>query len=166
MSWQSYVDDHLMCEIEGQKLTSAAIIGLEGAVWAQSSSFPQFKPEELTAIVNDFNEPGSLAPTGLFLGSTKYMVIQGEPGAVIRGKKGAQPHHRVQFCVDSRMDTLAGDQVLQQLKPIEAIKEAGTIKEYSLLAWLSSSLSFPLEIMLTSMAKVFGWLNKMLQCIQ
>ena len=38
--------------------------------------------------MNDFNEPGSLAPTGLYLGGTKYMVIQGEPGAVIRGKKG------------------------------------------------------------------------------
>jgi len=37
--------------------------------------------------MNDFSEPGSLAPTGLYLGGTKYMVIQGEPGAVIRGKK-------------------------------------------------------------------------------
>lgn len=37
--------------------------------------------------MNDFNEPGYLAPTGLYLGGTKYMVIQGEPGAVIRGKK-------------------------------------------------------------------------------
>ncbi|KAJ0709884.1 putative profilin [Helianthus annuus] len=45
------------------------------------------KPEEITAIINDFNEPGSLAPTGLHLGGTKYMVIQGEAGAVIRGKK-------------------------------------------------------------------------------
>ena len=49
--------------------------------------FIQFKPEEITAINNDFNEPGSLAPTGLYIGGTKYMVIQGEPGAVIRGKK-------------------------------------------------------------------------------
>ena len=47
----------------------------------------QFKPEEITGIMNDFNEPGFLAPTGLYLGGTKYMVIQGEPGAVIRGKK-------------------------------------------------------------------------------
>uniref|UniRef100_J3KX69 Profilin n=2 Tax=Oryza brachyantha TaxID=4533 RepID=J3KX69_ORYBR len=38
--------------------------------------------------MKDFNEPGSLAPTGLHLGGTKYMVIQGEPGVVIRGKKG------------------------------------------------------------------------------
>lgn len=47
----------------------------------------QFKPEEITGIMNDFAEPGTLAPTGLFLGGVKYMVIQGEPGAVIRGKK-------------------------------------------------------------------------------
>lgn len=47
----------------------------------------QFKPEEVAAIMKDFDEPGSLAPTGLHLGGTKYMVIQGESGAVIRGKK-------------------------------------------------------------------------------
>ncbi|KAJ0891158.1 putative profilin [Helianthus annuus] len=88
MSWQAYVDDHLMCEIEGNHLTAAAIIGHDGSIWAQSATFPQVKPEEITAIINDFNEPGSLAPTGLHLGGTKYMVIQGEAGAVIRGKKG------------------------------------------------------------------------------
>lgn len=47
----------------------------------------QFKPEEMADIMKDFDEPGHLAPTGMFLGTTKYMVIQGEPGAVIRGKK-------------------------------------------------------------------------------
>lgn len=47
----------------------------------------QFKPEEVAAIMKDFDEPGSLAPTGLHLGGVKYMVIQGEPGVVIRGKK-------------------------------------------------------------------------------
>jgi hypothetical protein len=40
MSWQSYVDDHLMCEIEGHHLTSAAILGHDGTVWAQSADFP------------------------------------------------------------------------------------------------------------------------------
>ncbi|XP_020596045.1 profilin-3 [Phalaenopsis equestris] len=89
MSWQTYVDEHLICDIEGQRLTAAAIMGHDGSVWAQSALFPQFKPSEISAIMNDFNEPGSLAPTGLHLGGTKYMVIQGEPGAVIRGKKGS-----------------------------------------------------------------------------
>ncbi|KAF7021390.1 hypothetical protein CFC21_034357 [Triticum aestivum] len=89
MSWQTYVDEQLLCDIDGQRLTAAAILGHDGAVWAQSEPFPEVKPEEITAVLNDFDEPGSLAPTGLFLGGTKYMVIQGEPGAVIRGKKGS-----------------------------------------------------------------------------
>ena len=41
MSWQTYVDDHLMCEIEGNHLAAAAIIGHDGSVWALSASFPQ-----------------------------------------------------------------------------------------------------------------------------
>lgn len=45
------------------------------------------KPDEINGILTDFNEPGHLAPTGLFVSGQKYMVIQGEPGAVIRGKK-------------------------------------------------------------------------------
>ena len=42
MSWQQYVDEHLMCDIDGQgiHLTAAAIIGHDGSVWAQSSTFP------------------------------------------------------------------------------------------------------------------------------
>ncbi|KAK4391738.1 Profilin-3 [Sesamum angolense] len=89
MSWQSYIDDHLMADIDGCHLTASAIIGHDGSVWAQSSNFPQFKAEEVAAIMNDFDNPGTLAPTGLYIGGTKYMVIQGEPGAVIRGKKGS-----------------------------------------------------------------------------
>ncbi|KAM3308186.1 profilin-2 [Capsicum chacoense] len=90
MSWQTYVDDHLMVDLEGGgHLSAAAILGFDGSVWAQSSAFPKFKPEEITNIMKDFDEPGFLAPTGLFLGGIKYMVIQGEPGAVIRGKKGS-----------------------------------------------------------------------------
>ncbi|KAJ0495732.1 putative profilin [Helianthus annuus] len=91
MSWQTYVDEHLMCDIEGtgQHLTSAAILGLDGTVWAQSAKFPQFKPEEMKGIIKEFDEAGTLAPTGMFIAGAKYMVLQGEPGAVIRGKKGA-----------------------------------------------------------------------------
>ncbi|VAH79350.1 unnamed protein product [Triticum turgidum subsp. durum] len=89
MSWQTYVDEHLMCDIEGHHLASAAILGHDGTVWAQSADFPSVQPEEMTNIMKDFDEPGTLAPTGLLLGAAKYMVIQGEPGAVIRGKKGA-----------------------------------------------------------------------------
>ncbi|KVH93861.1 Profilin [Cynara cardunculus var. scolymus] len=79
MSWQTYVDEHLMCDIEGsgQHLTAAAIFGTDGTVWAKSGSFPQFKPEEINAIIKEFNDPGNLAPTGLFLGGAKYMGAGG-----------------------------------------------------------------------------------------
>lgn len=118
MSWQTYVDEHLMCDIDGggQHLTAAAIVGLDGSIWAKSTSFPevsffyfffliyifiiikiklwhvcpyQLQADEVSNINKDFDSPGHLAPTGLHLGGTKYMVIQGEPGAVIRGKKGS-----------------------------------------------------------------------------
>ncbi|ONK69774.1 uncharacterized protein A4U43_C05F26580 [Asparagus officinalis] len=116
MSWQSYIDDHLMCEIappssattaaSGPRARTSLKCGLEEAALVCTHellqifvgrltflsvllSMEKFKPEEISAIMNDFEEPGSLAPTGLFLGGTKYMVIQGEPGAVIRGKKGS-----------------------------------------------------------------------------
>ncbi|CAM0880154.1 unnamed protein product [Alopecurus aequalis] len=89
MSWQVYVDEQLLCEIDGNHLTAAAILGHDGSVWAESENFPKFKPEEIAGIMKDFDEPGFLAPTGLFLGGEKekYMVIQGEAGVVIRGKK-------------------------------------------------------------------------------
>ncbi|KAH7659771.1 Profilin protein, partial [Dioscorea alata] len=64
-------------------------LGDGGEVVGEDAAGVDGGPEEITAIVNDFNEPGSLAPTGLHLAGTKYMVIQGEAGAVIRGKKGS-----------------------------------------------------------------------------
>ncbi|KAK3415624.1 hypothetical protein EUGRSUZ_J02697 [Eucalyptus grandis] len=89
MSWQTYVDDHLMCDIDGHHLAAAAIVGHDGSVWAQSSAFPQFKPQEIAAIMKDFDEPGLACSDGATPAGAKYMVIQGEDGAVIRGKKGA-----------------------------------------------------------------------------
>ncbi|KAL9227278.1 hypothetical protein vseg_002986 [Gypsophila vaccaria] len=88
MSWQAYIDDHLMCDQDGNTLSSAAILGFDGSHWAKSDKFPAISQQEVEAILKDFDEPGSLAPTGLYIGGLKYMVIQGEPGAVIRGKKG------------------------------------------------------------------------------
>lgn len=41
MSWQTYIDEHLMCDIDGNHLKAAAIVGHDGSVWAQSASFPQ-----------------------------------------------------------------------------------------------------------------------------
>eukprot|EP00245_Coleochaete_scutata_P006380 TRINITY_DN20808_c0_g1_i1.p1 TRINITY_DN20808_c0_g1~~TRINITY_DN20808_c0_g1_i1.p1 ORF type:complete len:134 (-),score=28.48 TRINITY_DN20808_c0_g1_i1:658-1059(-) len=90
MSWQAYVDDHLLAPIKDStnKLTSAAILGHDGSVWAQSANFPQLSGPETASLIAGFNDAGTLAQNGLFMGGAKYMVIQGEAGAVIRGKKG------------------------------------------------------------------------------
>lgn len=48
MSWQEYVDDHLMCELpNGGNLKSAAIVGLDGGVWSQSPDFPTLSNDEV-----------------------------------------------------------------------------------------------------------------------
>lgn len=52
MSWQAYVDEHLMCEIEGNHLSDAAIIGHDGSVWAQSANFPQVWVWDLNLMID------------------------------------------------------------------------------------------------------------------
>ncbi|EFJ14815.1 hypothetical protein SELMODRAFT_148414 [Selaginella moellendorffii] len=90
MSWQTYVDSYLMYDLgNGRTLSSAAILGHDGSVWAQSPNFPAVKPEEITNVMNAFDDSSQLAQNGLYLSGSKYMVIQGEAGVVIRGKKGS-----------------------------------------------------------------------------
>lgn len=51
MSWQTYVDEHLMCELpHGGQLASAAIVGQDGGVWAQSDGFPEVSPEQASPL--------------------------------------------------------------------------------------------------------------------
>lgn len=89
MSWQAYVDDHLMCQLPGGgQLAHAAIWGQDGGVWAQDASFPEVTPEEIAALVAGFDDPSKLAQNGIRIGGEKYMMVAGEPGEVIRGKKG------------------------------------------------------------------------------
>jgi profilin len=72
----------------GHGLSAAAIIGLDGNVWAQSQNFPELSMPEIEKLNNGFEENSVLPQNGLFLGGHKYMVLQGDPGIVVRGKKG------------------------------------------------------------------------------
>lgn len=74
----------------GGTLTSAAIVGQDGGVWASSPGFPDVTPEEVDALVAGLADGGeaALAAAGLRLGGVKYLMIPGDPGAVLRGKKG------------------------------------------------------------------------------
>ncbi|KAI4994644.1 hypothetical protein ZWY2020_034285 [Hordeum vulgare] len=44
MSWQTYVDEQLLCDIDGQRHAVAAILGHDAAVWVQSEPFPEVLP--------------------------------------------------------------------------------------------------------------------------
>ena len=62
MSWQSYVDDHLLCQLPcGAQLQHAAIWGQDGGVWAADATFPEVSDQEITALVAAFNAPAPLA---------------------------------------------------------------------------------------------------------
>ena len=51
MSWQEYVDEHLMCDLgSGEQLQSAAILGHDGGVWAESPEFPQISEIEVRTM--------------------------------------------------------------------------------------------------------------------
>ncbi|KAL6770886.1 PRO1 [Auxenochlorella protothecoides x Auxenochlorella symbiontica] len=90
MSWQAYIDDHLLAELPGGGvLAHAAILGHDGGVWASSPDFPDITEAEVDAIVAGFDDSSALAVNGLHIGGEKYMVVAGEPGEAIRGKKGS-----------------------------------------------------------------------------
>ncbi|KAE9585897.1 hypothetical protein Lal_00009978 [Lupinus albus] len=87
MSFQICTDGHLSSIFDSNILTAAAFIGHDGSAWAHSSKFPKFKVEEIEAIMKGFDEPNIIGTTELYLGGTKYNVIQGQSsGAFINAK--------------------------------------------------------------------------------
>lgn len=89
MSWQPYITDHLMVELpNGKTLSHAAIIGLDGGIWAKDDAFPDISADEVTNIVKGFDDQQVLIDEGLLIGGEKYLLVQGEKGIVIRGRKG------------------------------------------------------------------------------
>lgn len=61
-----------MCALPGGgKLQSAAIVGLDGGVWAQSVDFPAISKAETEALLRGLADPDTLAMTGIVIGETK-----------------------------------------------------------------------------------------------
>ena len=97
MSWQVYVDDHLMCDVDGQHLTSAAIIGHDGSLWAQSDGFPQvllrFHPSFIQFFVSVRSVPHFVWISFLYLccflglldlvSSVSLLLLDLDPGLVV-----------------------------------------------------------------------------------
>ncbi|KJA14205.1 hypothetical protein HYPSUDRAFT_49366 [Hypholoma sublateritium FD-334 SS-4] len=84
MSWQAYVDSHLIAT--GQ-VAEAAIIGLQGGVWATSKNFT-LSTEEQKAIVDGFTNPDQIQASGVRLAGQKYFTLS-VVGRTIQAKKAA-----------------------------------------------------------------------------
>ncbi|KAF8962107.1 profilin [Flammula alnicola] len=84
MSWQTYVDTNL---VGTGKIAKAAVLGLQGGVWASSPGFT-ISPEEQKAIVSGFSSPDTLQASGVRLEGQKYFTLSVD-GRSIQTKKGA-----------------------------------------------------------------------------
>ena len=95
MSWQSYVDDHLVAvQSNGGRLTHAAIAGKDGTVWAKDEAF-EITTEEVLRLASYFVESSEVHRTGIILNGEKYIAVvidirPGEcSGSLICGKQGS-----------------------------------------------------------------------------
>jgi len=84
MSWQTYVDSNLLGT---GKVSKAAIIGLQGGIWANSLGY-NLTPEEQRAIVTAFDNPEKTQGSGVRLAGQKFFTLQSTERSIY-GKKGA-----------------------------------------------------------------------------
>mmetsp|Transcript_31013 Transcript_31013/g.50170 ORF Transcript_31013/g.50170 Transcript_31013/m.50170 type:complete len:127 (+) Transcript_31013:168-548(+) len=84
MSWQSFVDEHL---VGTGTVTSAAIVGLDGNIWAASAGFT-VKKDEADKIVAAFKDPSGVQAGGFYANGQKYMFLSKTDNALY-GKKAS-----------------------------------------------------------------------------
>jgi profilin len=82
--WQDYVDIQLL---GSGKVLEAAIVGLNGGVWAHSEGFEP-STSEIKALADSFNNLPEVSAKGFYLNGLKYFTLQAQPD-FIYGKRGA-----------------------------------------------------------------------------
>ncbi|KAF5370910.1 hypothetical protein D9615_009809 [Tricholomella constricta] len=84
MSWQSYVDTNL---VGSGKVTKAAIVGLQGGIWASSPGYT-LSTEEQNALIAAVKAPETAQATGVRLHGDKFFVVRTTDRSIY-GKKQA-----------------------------------------------------------------------------
>jgi len=90
MSWQSYVDDHL---IATGKIKHAVICGHDGNIWAASQGFAP-TVAELSTVMQNYGNVDAMAMGGVRVGGDKYMFLSGDE-KILRAKKGKGGLHAI-----------------------------------------------------------------------
>ena len=80
MSWQGYVDN-----LVGNGLESAALMGLNGVMWAASenSLFAQADEASRAALVENFQKPSEFVKHGIHLGGKSFLFIRNSERTVL-----------------------------------------------------------------------------------
>ncbi|KAF8876935.1 profilin [Infundibulicybe gibba] len=84
MSWQAYVDTNL---VGTGKIAKAAILGLQGGVWAFSPGFT-ISTDEQKKVVDAYKNLEGVRTSGLVVAGIKYFTLSAD-GRSIYLKKGA-----------------------------------------------------------------------------
>jgi hypothetical protein len=80
-AWQGYADNL----VASGKLSGAAILSHDGAVWA-SKNLGTATAEEFVKLAKSFRDPSEIRASGIWLSKTKYMAL-GCDGESVKGKK-------------------------------------------------------------------------------
>ncbi|EKX36790.1 hypothetical protein GUITHDRAFT_89929 [Guillardia theta CCMP2712] len=91
MSWQAYVDDHL---VGTRKVSHAAIIGLNGAIWASSANFKMSAQEGASIATAIAGSPNSVLGSDAMpvtLQGVKFLVLRADESSIYlrHGPEGA-----------------------------------------------------------------------------
>jgi len=78
MSWQAYVDTNL---VGSGKVSKAAIIGLQGGVWASTAGYTLSSAEE-KEIIDAFTNLDDVQASGLRLAGQKFFCLQANDKSV------------------------------------------------------------------------------------
>ncbi|KAH7915516.1 profilin [Hygrophoropsis aurantiaca] len=85
MSWKEYIDGQYL--LGSGVIAKAAILGLQGGVWASSPGYT-ISPAEQKAVVELFNNPDNAPINGVRLQGQKFFVLQANKRSIY-GKKQA-----------------------------------------------------------------------------
>lgn len=70
-SWQQYVDS---CLLETNKLSQAAILGHDGAIWASSPNF-ELSSEEISSLIEAFRDASKARERGLYIAGVRVREL-------------------------------------------------------------------------------------------
>jgi len=94
MSWQIYIDGHIM---QTKEIQQSVICGHDGNVWAKSKDF-NVDPADLKALLAKFHDIVQLGQYGVTISGVKYNYLSSDYDRsikVVRAKKGQSGLHCV-----------------------------------------------------------------------